>query len=151
VKTTDLDDIDNRIVGALVRNSRVSYADLGGEVGLSPHATADRVKRLVRSGVITGFTATIDLGTVGRTLDAYIDVRLAPSVLPAQFDKAIEELPQVVEIAFVTGRFDYQLRVACRDVDDLDHVVRTLRGKAGAAHTETRIVMRSTVYRPAVG
>jgi len=52
-------------------------------------------------------------------------------------------LPAVREMAFVTGRFDYQLRVACLDADDLDHTVRAIRGEAGAAGTETRIVMRS--------
>ena len=45
-----------------------------------------------------------------------------------------------------TGRFDYQLRVACRDADDLNHTVRTIRREAGAAGTETRIVLRSSSF-----
>lgn len=151
MKSSAIDDIDNRIVSVLVRNSRVSYADLGAEVGLSPHATAERVKRLVRAGVITAFTAVVDLKTLGRTLDAYVDVRLSAATLPEQFEQTIAELSQVVELAFVTGRFDYQLRVACRDADDLDLVVRALRQKAGAAHTETRIVMRSSLNTPLAG
>jgi Lrp/AsnC family leucine-responsive transcriptional regulator len=44
---------------------------------------------------------------------------------------------------FVTGRFDYQVRVACKDTDDLDQTVRALR-RSGAAQTETRIAMRSS-------
>jgi hypothetical protein len=51
----------------------------------------------------------------------------------------------VRELTFLTGRFDYQLRVACCDPDELDHTVRAIR-KAGAAQTETRIVMRATPY-----
>jgi Lrp/AsnC family leucine-responsive transcriptional regulator len=51
-------------------------------------------------------------------------------------------LPAVREIAFVTGRFDYHVRVACRGADDLDATVRAIRHE-GAAATETRIVLRS--------
>jgi Lrp/AsnC family leucine-responsive transcriptional regulator len=146
-----LDATDHRIINALVQNGRASYASLGAGVGLSPHGVADRVRRLERAGVITGFTATVDLETVGRALDAFIDVRLLPSTRPEDFERRVRALAAVRELAFVTGRFDYHLRVACRDVDDLDQTVRAIRQDAGAAQTETRIVLRSTSYHQAVG
>jgi Lrp/AsnC family leucine-responsive transcriptional regulator len=139
-----MDDIDNQIIGLLVRNGRAPYAEVGQAVGLSPHAAAERVRKLVRRGVITGFTVSVDLASVGNVLDAYIDVRLAPGTMPDQFERRATELPQVRELAFVTGRFDYQLRVICQDADDLDQILRALRQKAGAVHTETRIVLRAT-------
>jgi Lrp/AsnC family leucine-responsive transcriptional regulator len=144
VETTAFDQTDVRIINALVRNGRASFASLGDEVGLSPHGAADRVRRLQRAGVITGFTATVDLETMGRGLDAFIDVRLLPQTLPETFEKLIGELPSVREIAFMTGRFDYHVRVACRDADDLDHTVRAIRNQGGAAATETRIVLRNS-------
>jgi Lrp/AsnC family transcriptional regulator, leucine-responsive regulatory protein len=143
-----IDDIDNRILGLLSENGRASFASMGESVGLSAHGTADRVRRLERDGVITGFSATIDLGRVGRALDALIDVRLMPSTDPAAFELHVAGLPAVREMAFVTGRYDYQLRVACRDADDLDMTVRAIRSEAGAAATETRIVMRSATVAP---
>jgi Lrp/AsnC family transcriptional regulator, leucine-responsive regulatory protein len=145
-----LDDTDFRIIDELVRNGRASFASLGGLVGLSPHGAADRVRRLTRAGVITGFTAVVDLERVGRAIDAFIDVRLQPSVRPEDFEAEIGRIHGVRELAFVTGRFDYHLRVACADVDELDHIVRAVRQEAGAAHTETRIVLRSAAYRRSV-
>ena len=144
MQSTALDDIDFRIINALVRNGRTPFAALGAEVGLSPHGAADRVRRLQRAGIITGFTATVDLGSVGRGLDAFIDVRLLAGTQPDAFEAFVKELPAVQEIAFVTGRFDYHVRVACRDADDLDATVRAIRGEAGAAQTETRIVLRAS-------
>jgi Lrp/AsnC family transcriptional regulator, leucine-responsive regulatory protein len=144
-----LDDTDFRIVDQLVRNGRASFASLGATVGLSPHAAADRVRRLTRAGVITGFTAIVDLERVGRAIDAFVDVRLQSNVSPEQFETAIGQLSRVRDLAFVTGRFDYHVRVACADVDELDSTVRSVR-EAGAAQTETRIVMRSTTFRTAV-
>jgi Lrp/AsnC family leucine-responsive transcriptional regulator len=140
-----MDEIDRVIVNELVRNGRASYRELGELAGLSPHAVAPRVRRLVEAGVITGFTATVDEGSVGQVLDALIDVRLLSTAKPEAFEATAAKLPAVRELSFLTGRFDYQLRAACRDADDLDHTVRALR-RAGAAVTETRIVMRTQTF-----
>lgn len=141
-----LDPIDQQIISLLSANGRASFASIGAEVGLSPHGTADRVRRLRRDGVILGFTTKIDLGSVGRSFDALIDVRLLPSTDPDEFERRVAKLPAVRELAFLTGRFDYQLRVACRDSDDLDRTVRAIRRDAGAASTETRLVMRAASF-----
>lgn len=141
-----MDQIDHRIINLLRENGRASFASIGAEVGLSPHGTADRVRRLQRDGVITGFTATVDPGSVGRSLDAFIDIRLLPSTDHEGFERHVAGLPAVRELAFLTGRFDYQLRVACRDADDLDRTVRSIRRDGGAAQTETRIVMRAAAF-----
>lgn len=146
-----LDSIDHRIINLLRQNGRASFASIGAEVGLSPHGTADRIRRLQRDGVITGFTTTVDLGSVGRALDAFIDIRLLPSTDPEAFERKVAKLPAVRELAFLTGRFDYQLRVACHDADELDRTVRTVRRDAGAAQTETRIVMRSATFERDLG
>lgn len=138
-----MDALDFRIVDELVRDGRVSFAALGCRIGLSPHATADRVRRLRKAGVITGFTATVDADRMGRRLDAMIDVRLRPEIPPERFEAEARKIPTVREIAFVTGGADYQVRLACRDHEELDQAVRVLRQTAGAATTETRIVMRS--------
>ena len=140
---TALDVTDFRIINLLVQNGRISFADLGKAVGLSPHGAADRVRRLERVDVITRFTATIGLASVGRGLDAFIDVRLLPTTSSETFEAFALGLSAVQEIAFVTGRFDYHVRVACHGPDDLDQTVRAIRREGGAAQTETRIVMRS--------
>ena len=144
--SSPLDDIDRVILTELIRNGRASYKHLGQLAGLSPHAVAPRVRRLVEAGIVTGFTATIDYGAVGRGLDALVDIRLLSTARPEAFEEAVAQLPAARELSFLTGRFDYQLRAACVDADDLDHTVRALRA-AGAAVTETRIVMRTRPYR----
>jgi len=141
-----MDQIDHQIINLLRANGRASFASIGAEVGLSPHGTADRVRRLERDGVITGYTARIDPGKHGRSVDALVDVRLLPSTDPDGFERLVAKLPAVRELVFLTGRFDYQLRVACVDADDLDRTVRAIRRDGGAASTETRIVMRSASF-----
>ena len=144
METTVIDETDFRIINMLVQNGRASFASLGQEVGLSPHGAADRVRRLERAGIITGFTASVALESIGRALDAFIDVRLMPKTTPEAFERYVSALPAVQELAFVTGRFDYHVRVACRNADDLDETVRAIRREGGAAQTETRIVLRAS-------
>jgi Lrp/AsnC family leucine-responsive transcriptional regulator len=146
VNPTSLDDIDRVILSELIRNGRASYKRLGELSGLSPHAVAPRVRRLSEAGIVTGFTATIDWGSVGRGLDALVDVRLLSTAKPEAFEAAVAGMPAARELSFLTGRFDYQLRCACVDADDLDHTVRALR-QAGAAVTETRIVLRTRAFQ----
>jgi Lrp/AsnC family transcriptional regulator, leucine-responsive regulatory protein len=144
-----MDEIDDRILSLLAANGRASFAAVGAEVGLSPHGAADRIRRLERDGVIGGYSARIDPAGLGRSLDAFIDIRLLPATDPEEFERRVARLDSVREMAFLTGRFDYQLRVACRDADDLNHTVRAIRREAGAAGTETRIVLRSRSFERA--
>lgn len=138
-----MDETDFRILRFLMLDGRASFVRLGDEVGLSAHGAADRVRRLRKSGVITGFTAAIALDRLGRGLDACIDVRLLASTDPDEFERRVLAMPAIRELASVTGRFDYELRVACTDAEELDQTVRALRRDAGAASTETRLVMRA--------
>ncbi|HEY6759142.1 MAG TPA: Lrp/AsnC family transcriptional regulator [Baekduia sp.] len=150
METSALDATDFRILNQLVENGRASFASLGEAVGLSAHGAADRVRRLERSGIITGYAATVPLESVGRALDAFIDVRLMPKTSPERFESFVGSLPAVRELAFVTGRFDYHVRVACKDADDLNDTVRAIRRDGGAAQTETRIVLRAASYAQAL-
>ena len=138
-----MDAIDSAILKELVRNGRASYRELGALAGLSANAAADRVRRLVRSGAITGFTATVDQAAAGRGLAALIDVRLAREQTNDGFERDLEKLDGVVYAAHVTGAFDYHLQVACRDTTELDTMLRTLKRELGVEHTETRVVLRT--------
>jgi Lrp/AsnC family transcriptional regulator, leucine-responsive regulatory protein len=121
----------------------MSWSDLGAAVGLSANAAADRVRRLRRSGVIIGFTALINPAAGGRGLEALVGVTLALGTDSDAFATAVARLEQVTEVLHLSGAPDYQLRVACRDAAELDALLRTLRLRAGAADTDTTIILRS--------
>jgi len=126
----------------------MSYRELGERVSLSANAAAERVRRLRETGVIAGFRAVVDPAASGRRLVALIDVRLAGPAESARFERLIDSLEGVTDAAHVTGRFDYQARVACRDAADLDKMIRTLKTEGGVVETDTRIALRTVVRRP---
>jgi Lrp/AsnC family transcriptional regulator, leucine-responsive regulatory protein len=138
-----MDAVDSEILGLLRDNGRLSWRDLGAAVGLSANAAADRVRRLRRAGVISGFAALVDPAADGRGLNALIGVELMPGTDSDEFAERATRLVPVNEVLHLAGRPDYQLRVACRDTAELDALLRTLRLRLGAADTETTIVLRS--------
>jgi Lrp/AsnC family transcriptional regulator, leucine-responsive regulatory protein len=138
-----VDAVDSEILRLLREDARLSWRDLGAAVGLSANAAADRVRRLRRAGVITGFAALVDPAAGGRTLQALVGVHLALGVDSDQFAERVARLEQVTEVLHLTGAPDYQLRVACVDTAELDALLRTLRIHHGVADTDTTIILRS--------
>ena len=138
-----VDAVDSEILKMLRENGRLSWRDLGAAVGLSANAAADRVRRLRKAGVITGFVALVDPAAGGRTLEALVGCTLLPGTDSDKFAADVARLEPVTEVLHLTGRPDYQLRVACRDTFELDALLRTLRLRHGAADTETTIVLRA--------
>src|SRR2546421_13119429 len=76
-----LDAIDQKIVTELIENGRISFAELGRRVNLSSPAVTERVQRLERAGVITGYRAEIDPRALGYALTAIVRVKPAPRQL----------------------------------------------------------------------
>jgi Lrp/AsnC family leucine-responsive transcriptional regulator len=138
-----MDSTDSEILRLLREDGRLSWRDLGAAVGLSANAAAERVRRLRRAGVITGFVALVDPAAGGRTLEALVSITLAPGTDSDNFAADVVRLEPVSEVLHLTGAPDYQLRVACRDTAELDALLRALRLRHGAADTETTIVLRS--------
>lgn len=138
-----MDAIDREILGVLRENARASFREIGERVGLSANAAAERVRRLERSGVISGYKAIVDPAAGGPKLTALIDVRLADPSHAEALEKLVGEIDAVVEGSHVTGRFDYQFRVACRDAAELDLTIRRMKSGGAVVESDTRLVLRS--------
>lgn len=121
-----------------------SYRSLGAQVGLSANAAADRVRRLVATGVIRGFATLVDeSASPDARLDLLVDVRLRPDTEPAAFEAALARMRWVAEAIHVTGVWDYQLRVRLPDAARLDELIRALKRETGAETTQTRLILRT--------
>lgn len=73
-KPAMFDDLDRKIITALMANARTSFAEIGAAIGLSATAVKRRVDRLRETGVITGFTATVKPVALGWRTEAYVEV-----------------------------------------------------------------------------
>lgn len=148
-----LDRIDRKILAALQADGRITNLELADKVGLSPTATAERVKRLTRDGFIQGYTARLDPGRLQRGLLVFVEIkldRMNPEVF-STFAAAVARAPEVLECHLIAGGFDYLVKARVRDMDAyrifLSDVLMAL---PGVRETHTYPVMEEVKHTTAL-
>ena len=122
-----LDEKDKILLTHLQDDARMTSAELGKLVDLSPSGVQKRLHKLEENGLIKKYTAIIDRKNLGFDLLVFVHVTLqghTPESV-AQFDQAIQEMSQVLECHRVTGTADYLLKVVVRDHEHLDRFLMT--------------------------
>lgn len=141
----ELDAVDARILELLQEDASLSIAEIADKVGLSSSPAWRRIERLKKSKVILGQVTLLDKDKLGLTFEVFASVKLQ---LPTRenlelFEKAVQDWPEVVECATVTGAVDYMLRVVTRDMHAYDDFLRDkMLGLGLVSDVQSRIVMR---------
>ena len=138
-----LDAVDRAILEHLSVDARIPNNRLAERVGLAPSTCLARVRALREAGVVRGFHAEIDLGALGRPLQAMIAIRLAVHAREqiADFTDHVRALPGVLSIFHMTGQTDYLIWIAAADAQDLrEFVVDHLATHPATAHAETSLI-----------
>jgi DNA-binding Lrp family transcriptional regulator len=138
-----LDAVDRAILEILSEDARTPNNRLAEQVGIAPSTCLARVRALREAGVLTGFHAEIDLGALGRPLQAMIAIRLAVHARAQidDFTAHVRSLPGVLSIFHMTGQTDYLVWVAAADAQDLrEFVVDHLATHPATAHAETSLI-----------
>ena len=117
-----IDDTDRALLAELQRDARMSLAELGRRVGLSPPAVADRLKRLSDDGIVLGYRAEIDPRALGYALTAIVRVRPAPRQIHKVAEVA-RDTPEVVECHRITGEDCFFIKAHVRSVQHLEEVI----------------------------
>jgi Lrp/AsnC family transcriptional regulator, leucine-responsive regulatory protein len=141
--STSLDATDRKIIGELAEDGRISNAELGRRVNLSSPAVAERVRRLERAGVITGYRAELDPRMLGYSLTAIVRVKPAPGQLP-RIPELAAEIPQVSECHRITGEDCFYIKVYLRSIDELSALLDRF---LAYGETTTSIVNASPIAR----
>jgi len=107
-----LDAIDLHLLRILQSDGRITNLALAAAVGLSSASTHERVKRLVREGVILGFGARLNPNLLEAGMLVFAEVRLADmsNTVNEAFKAAVQLRPEILECHEVAGGFDYLLK-----------------------------------------
>ena len=117
-----LDETNRRIIEELQAEARLTMAELGRRVNLSPPAVAERVQRLERADVITGYHATVDPKAIGYPLAAVVRVRPASRQLH-KIPEVARDVPEVVECYRITGEDCFFVKLHLRAMEDLEAIL----------------------------
>ena len=118
-----MDRVDLGLLAALEKNGRQSFATLAELSGMSKTSVWSRVQTLEETGVIRNYRAVIDPALIGLKLTAYVSIMIDFSKRDS-FEKSVMSNPAVVECFTTAGEADYIMRIICRDVSQLDNILR---------------------------
>lgn len=139
-----LDDTDLRILAALQDNARVTNAEIARQLGMAPSAILERIRKLESRGVIRGYRAEVDPLAVGRSLLAYIFVRVDERLGESHTGDLLAEIPGVLETHHIAGEDCYLVKVRARDTVSLGSLLRERFGAIPTVHsTRTTIVLET--------
>lgn len=140
-----LDAIDRRILRELVRDGRITNAQLAERVGLSPSPCWQRTRRLEEEGFIRGYSALLDRDRLGVPETVLIEVTMDrhDDAVLENFGRQMAEMPEVMEVWLVTGEYDYVIKVAVNGTRGYEEFLRTrLYRVPGIRHSRSSFALR---------
>lgn len=119
-KHAGIDRTDRRILSILETEGRIANVELARRVNLSPTPCLERVRRLERNGVITGYAARLAPQMISRGMTVFVEVRMDHTTAEAfdNFRSAVDALADVIDCYLIAGDFDYLLKLQVADVAD---------------------------------
>ena len=138
-----LDKTDKKILNILNENARVSNVEIAKRIEMTPPGVLDRIRKLEKKGIVTGYETRIDAQKVGLGMTILIMVQTNENVGVNQVGKELVKLPKVQEVHYLTGEFCYLLKVRVGDTEDLTAFLEKVGTIKNVRDTRTTLVLKT--------
>ncbi|HDJ94870.1 MAG TPA: Lrp/AsnC family transcriptional regulator [Acidilobales archaeon] len=135
-----LDELDKKIINALIENPRITYRKLAKSLGVSVGTVYNRVKKLMSRGIIRDFTVQVDFSKVGYDVTALILVKVDGKHI-IDVEREVARYPNVCAVYDVTGEFDVIVVAKFRNIGELNKFIKNLLAKPYVLSTNTSIAL----------
>ena len=139
-----MDRIDIRILNCLKKNSRENASVIGEKVNMSVSAVIERIRKLENAGIIRQYTVVLDPKQIGKDLSALISVGVEHPQYNDGFTEFVKSYPEIVECHYVTGDFDFIVKVLTDSTGSLERILNEIKSVPGVSVTKTLVIL-STV------
>ena len=143
-----IDGIDKIILRQLMEDARKPILEIARQVGISGAAIHQRLRKLEKSGLITGSKFTIDPKILGYNTMAFIGIYLDRPMSNPKAVKQLEEIPEVLECHYTTGNWSIFIKILCKNNEHLMHLLnKKVQAIDGVSRTETFISLNQQIER----
>ena len=136
-----MDIVDLKILRCLKEYSRMNATAIGERINLSTSAVIERIKRLENDGVIAQYTVLVNHEKINKDITAYMSVSLEHPKFDANFREQVRVNEEIVECHYITGEYDYILKVITASSKSLEALLNYVKSIQGVSHTKTLVVM----------
>ncbi len=145
-----MDDIDKKILRKLQQNARITISDLSSEIALSMPAISERLKKLEASGVIKQYTAILDPALLNKHLMALMFLRFDNPGHGDHFTELVKDEPEIKECYYITGDFDYSLKILTENTRTLEKLLTRIKNHPGIVKTQTIVILSTITDSPSI-
>lgn len=145
-----MDSIDYEILSCLKENARMTSSEIGKRINLSVSAVIERLKKLESSNVIEKYTVALNQKKLGNDLIAIMEVGLEHPKYYDSFVEMVQSNPNIQSCYYITGEFDFILKIITDSSDSLDMIHRRIKSLEGVHNTETHFVLKALKCDPSV-
>jgi Lrp/AsnC family transcriptional regulator for asnA, asnC and gidA len=144
----NIDNLDQKILGFLIKNARMPFLEVARECGISGAAIHQRVKKMEDAGIITGSRLQVKPKALGLDVCAYVGIHIEECNDYNSTVEALRAIPEIVECHFVTGSYELLTKIYCRDHEHLmDILVNTIQQIPNIQKTESLISLDQAFER----
>jgi Lrp/AsnC family transcriptional regulator for asnA, asnC and gidA len=143
-----IDGIDKKILRFLMQDARKPILEIARNIGISGAAIHQRLRKLEKSGLISGSKFIVNPKVLGYTTMAYIGIFLDKAMSNPLAVKQLEKIPEVLECHYTTGNWSILIKVLCKDNEHLMHLLnKKIQQIEGVSRTETFISLDQQIDR----
>ena len=139
----NIDKIDRKILQLLLRNARMPYLEIARECGISGAAIHQRIKKLEDMGVIQGSRLVVAPKSLGFDVCAFISIRVNDITRQQDTVEQLKHIPEIVECHYITGEYDYMLKVTTTNTHTLEMIMNRIKSFNGIKRTQTNVILSS--------
>ena len=138
----NMDSMDRSILKCLSENSRQSATEISQTVHLSVAAVIERIRKLERNGIIRQYTVVADQHKIGNDVTALMEVSLEHPKYYDEFTKVMHDNPSIVACDYLTGDYDFMLKIQTKSSETLEQLHRIIKSIKGVSNTKTYFVLK---------
>ena len=117
-----LDELDQKIVTLLIRNARMSYSEIGQQVGISRVAVKMRVQALEQKGIIEEYTTIINPQRISGAVSCYFEIETKPDTL-MDVAEILEKNDTITQIYRVTGKSRLHVHAVASSNEEMEKLI----------------------------
>ena len=136
-----MDEIDVKILKCLRINARENASIISEKVNMSVSAVIERIRKLETAGLITRHTTIIDSAKAGKDVTAFIEVSLEHPKFMEMFNTFVLENREILECNYITGDFDFILKVVTDNTQSLERLLNAVKSVSGVQNTKTIVIL----------
>ena len=136
------DSRDEKIINQITRNSKITVRELGKAAGVSSVTAMNRLRRLEKAGIISGYTARIDYEKLGYGISVIISVRISKGKL-FELERKIARYPGISAVYDTTGEFDAVVIGRFRSTRAMDSMLKKMQTLDFVERTETSLILNT--------